>query len=43
LSDPAGFIKKLEKYDRDNIQENTINKMKAFLEVNKGNFTPEKI
>lgn len=34
LSDPAGFIKKLEKFDKDNIAENIILKMKDFLEKN---------
>lgn len=34
LSDPNGFIKKLEKYDVDNIQESVIQKMKAFLDIN---------
>jgi len=32
LSDPAKFIIKLEKYDRENIPENIIQKMKQFLD-----------
>jgi len=39
LTDPAQFIKKLEKYDKENISEATINKMKQFLAKNK-NFQP---
>lgn len=34
LSDPNGFIKKLEKFDKDNLSENIILKMKDFLEKN---------
>jgi dynein heavy chain len=40
LADPAGFIKRLEKYDRDNIAEAVINKMKSFLDTNGKAFTP---
>ena len=31
LSDPNKFIKSLEKYDKDNIPDQTINKMKDFI------------
>ena len=39
LAEPNNFIKKLEKYERDNIPEQTIAKMKLFMEKNP-NFLP---
>ena len=39
LSDPLKFLKRLKNYDRDNISDSIINKMKVFLDHNPG-FTP---
>lgn len=42
LNEPANLLKRLEKYDKENMTETTVNKMKQFLEKYP-NFTPEKI
>ena len=42
LQEPGKFLLKLEKYDRDNISEEIINKMKIFIGKNP-DFKPEKI